>query len=411
MSALAAHFDTIPAGTISVSNTVGQNLGAIDDVSWADIATGAKVFDFNNVLLARLDGEITDATGEVISWAGAWITVSTNEVDWIEGDYVNLPGWGTKPPSYKVGWVANDPLVFYTGEVSGTYQGSGMSGVMEDNRQDGGHVDLPYDFGNNYPDTSYPQAQFKMYWDMTNYDISNPLSPSYGQMWGDFNDPNNTDDWYSVENGGALFPDVDGINVGRRHGSAWDQTDPMYYNDYTDTVISISLVEDNVGGSATCTFSDITFDVVGRLTGDAELDGDVDMADRAIVVANLGSTDAHWGMGDFTGGGSGDWGGLDGKVDAEDMIAINKELDFPDFNGDGPVDVSDLGILATSYDAGSGMDFTDGDANGDGLVDVSDLGILATNYDTGGPAAAVPEPATLALLVIGALGLLIYRKR
>ncbi|MEA1951342.1 MAG: hypothetical protein U9N87_08155, partial [Planctomycetota bacterium] len=72
-----------------------------------------------------------------------------------------------------------------------------------------------------------------------------------------------------------------------------------------------------------------------------------------------------------------------------------------DANEDGSVDVSDLGILATNYDAGSGFGWGDGDFTGDGLVDVSDLGILATNYGMGTAAQAVPEPATLSLLLLG----------
>jgi hypothetical protein len=53
-----------------------------------------------------------------------------------------------------------------------------------------------------------------------------------------------------------------------------------------------------------------------------------------------------------------------------------------DANGDGMVDVGDLGILAANY-GGSGKTWALGDFNGDGLVDVGDLGILAANYGTG----------------------------
>jgi hypothetical protein len=52
-----------------------------------------------------------------------------------------------------------------------------------------------------------------------------------------------------------------------------------------------------------------------------------------------------------------------------------------DANGDGAVDVGDLGILAANY-GGSGKAWAQGDFNGDGLVDVGDLGILAANYGT-----------------------------
>jgi hypothetical protein len=53
-----------------------------------------------------------------------------------------------------------------------------------------------------------------------------------------------------------------------------------------------------------------------------------------------------------------------------------------DANGDGAVDVGDLGILAANY-GGSGKNWSQGDFNGDGLVDVGDLGILAANYGRG----------------------------
>jgi uncharacterized protein (DUF2147 family) len=53
-----------------------------------------------------------------------------------------------------------------------------------------------------------------------------------------------------------------------------------------------------------------------------------------------------------------------------------------DANGDGMVDVGDLGILAANY-GGSGKIWGQGDFNGDGLVDVGDLGILAAHYGEG----------------------------
>jgi hypothetical protein len=53
-----------------------------------------------------------------------------------------------------------------------------------------------------------------------------------------------------------------------------------------------------------------------------------------------------------------------------------------DANGDGRVDVGDLGILAANY-GGSGKTREQGDFNGDGVVDVGDLGILAAHYGEG----------------------------
>jgi hypothetical protein len=58
-----------------------------------------------------------------------------------------------------------------------------------------------------------------------------------------------------------------------------------------------------------------------------------------------------------------------------------------DANVDGLVDVGDLGILAANY-GGSGKNWFLGDFNGDGAVDVGDLGILAANYGSGSASAA-----------------------
>ena len=62
--------------------------------------------------------------------------------------------------------------------------------------------------------------------------------------------------------------------------------------------------------------------------------------------------------------------------------------------------VFDLSLLANSYEL-HGREWTDGDFNGDGIVDVFDLGLLAGNYSvaaTGGQ--PVPEPTALALLAV-----------
>jgi hypothetical protein len=59
-----------------------------------------------------------------------------------------------------------------------------------------------------------------------------------------------------------------------------------------------------------------------------------------------------------------------------------------DANGDGMVDVGDLGILAANY-GGTGKTWAQGDFNGDTLVDVGDLGILAAHYGEGSVSASL----------------------
>ncbi len=86
-----------------------------------------------------------------------------------------------------------------------------------------------------------------------------------------------------------------------------------------------------------------------------------------------------------------------------------------DANLSGFVNVTDLGVLATHYQAGSGKIWSTADFSGDGVVDVTDLGILATFYTGTGTAvaasAAVPEPATIALVGLAAAAVMFRRRK
>ncbi len=75
------------------------------------------------------------------------------------------------------------------------------------------------------------------------------------------------------------------------------------------------------------------------------------------------------------------------------------------------VELSDLTTLATNYNQSS-VGWSAGDFNGSGSVSLADLTILATYYGYDGTASlTIPEPGSAALLAIGALGLLLRRRR
>ena len=81
-----------------------------------------------------------------------------------------------------------------------------------------------------------------------------------------------------------------------------------------------------------------------------------------------------------------------------------------DANADGKVDINDLTIVLAHYNQ-TGMTWSQGEFTGSGTVDINDLTIVLAHYNqTAGSSAAtlsaVPEPGTLVLIGLGALGLL-----
>jgi alpha-amylase len=110
---------------------------------------------------------------------------------------------------------------------------------------------------------------------------------------------------------------------------------------------------------------------------------------------------------------------VDGVVDQSDVNTLVRQVlrsEFGDFNLDAKIDAVDLGLLASNWGQ-TNRGYATADANGDGFVDAVDLGLLATYWGFGvAPQhaqsiyaaaysigfTAIPEPATLSLLGLGA---------
>lgn len=76
-----------------------------------------------------------------------------------------------------------------------------------------------------------------------------------------------------------------------------------------------------------------------------------------------------------------------------------------DTNGDGAVNLTDFGMVKSAFGA-TGDDADVGDLTGDGIVDLNDFGRLKMAMASRSGAAAVPEPATFALVLAGLSALL-----
>jgi len=169
--------------------------------------------------------------------------------------------------------------------------------------------------------------------------------------------------------------------------------------------------------------------VTWRVNGNPEVDNvfeDLFTFDQsaAVVVAtdpafditqdsgsSFDSGQAWFGYGDFVNSvmGVGELGGIFDNV----QIIVNSSPLVGDVNGDGFVGIDDLNIILGNWNQNVPPANPLADPSGDGFVGIDDLNQVLGNWNAGTPptgGAAVPEPASLALVGVGVCAVIRRRR-
>ncbi len=185
------------------------------------------------------------------------------------------------------------------------------------------------------------------------------------------------------------------------------------------------------GGNATMDYDVMgDFTVTGLVTydpGDVNEDGVINGEDIDLmgdyILTGIAPTTGNYDLSD-----DGVTGGTNGAIDINDLDYLVRYLvetsavdgdgnpifgtQYGDFNLDGEIELGDLTRLGTYY--GVGSTWAEGNANPhlDTDIELGDLTILGTYYGvSNGGVDAIPEPATISLLLLGAAAALRRRRK
>jgi hypothetical protein len=89
------------------------------------------------------------------------------------------------------------------------------------------------------------------------------------------------------------------------------------------------------------------------------------------------------------------------------LALVTRPAQDGDINLDATVDIFDVNAVSAAW----GTAGPAGDANGDGIVDIFDVNLVSSNWGATGAGAAVPEPATLVLALVGLISVALPRAK
>jgi hypothetical protein len=175
---------------------------------------------------------------------------------------------------------------------------------------------------------------------------------------------------------------------------------------------TLSFSDEDLPGAIA--LSDLTLNLAGvvddgGLAGDFDMDEDIDAADIDLLAANQGSVPPIDPKFDLNSDDTADFvtnGNKDNPLlisDSDEWIRGIVGSEYGDLNLDGAVNALDLSTLVGKLGTTGG--WADGNVSGDSAVNSIDLSLLVSNLgytNGGGSSTNVPEPSTIALMLLAA---------